>query len=79
MRITKTILKAFGHFKDRVFEDLDHPLLVIEGGNEVGKSTLSHFLQTMLYGINPVEAEKHPYATRDASPDESIPAGAPGG
>ena len=67
MRITGATIKAFGHFKDWVFEDLDHPILVIEGGNEVGKSTLSHFLQTMLYGIYPVEAEKHPYATRDGN------------
>lgn len=67
MRITGTTIKAFGHFKDRIFEDLDHPIVVIEGGNEVGKSTLSHFFQTMLYGIYPVEAEKHPYATRDGN------------
>ena len=67
MRILRCHIEAFGHFRDRIIEDLDHAVVIVQGANETGKSTFLHFLQTMLYGIYPVDATDHPYATRDGN------------
>lgn len=64
MRITSCHIEAFGAFRDRAFDDLDHPVIVIQGSNEAGKTTFFHFLQTMFYGIYPTDASSHPYVPR---------------
>ncbi len=45
--------------------DLNHPIVVVVGPNEAGKSTFFEFLVTMLYGFAPAEAGKHPYRSTD--------------
>jgi uncharacterized protein YhaN len=65
MRITGCHIKAFGRFQDERFEGLDHPAVVMLGDNETGKTTLRHFIETMLYGIAPEEPGAHPYAPRE--------------
>lgn len=64
MRITSCHIGAFGCFEERTFDELDHPVVVVQGGNEAGKTTFFHFLRTMFYGIYPTDAGKHPYAPR---------------
>ena len=65
MRINSCEIKAFGRFQDTPFEDLAHPILIVEGYNEAGKTTFFHFLRNMLYGFHPDKAEEHPYALPD--------------
>ena len=64
MRITSCYIDAFGAFRDRAFDDLDHAAVIIQGSNEAGKTTFFHFLKTMFYGVYPVEAANHPYVPR---------------
>ena len=65
MRINSCEIKAFGRFQDTPFDDLAHPILIIEGYNEAGKTTFFNFLRNMLYGFHPDKAEEHPYALPD--------------
>ena len=65
MRIKKCDIKAFGQFKQQVFEDLNHPMVVVYGHNEAGKSTFFQFLRSMLYGFFPDQADKYKYAPRN--------------
>lgn len=68
MRITACRIEAFGPFQARVFGDLDHSVVVVQGPNEAGKTSLFHFFREMLYGIDPPEAEQHPYARVGGTP-----------
>ena len=63
MRIKSCDIRSFGQFKETRFVDLDHPLVVVHGVNEAGKSTFFHFLRSMLYGFYPVHPAEHPYAS----------------
>lgn len=65
MRITSCNIQAFGQLDDRHFDDLDLPIVVVLGPNEAGKTTFFRFLQTMLYGVYPTDADKHEYAPRN--------------
>ncbi|MFK7844552.1 MAG: AAA family ATPase [Rhodothermales bacterium] len=67
MRIKRCDIKAFGQFKDQEFEDLNHPMVVVYGENEAGKSTFFQFLRSMLYGFYPDQAEQYKYAPLDGS------------
>ena len=61
MRIEQFEIDAFGQLKDFRAEGLSgHPLLVVHGDNESGKTTLREFLATVLYGFSPAQAD-HPY------------------
>jgi len=60
-------LKAFGHFRDREIREIENGLVVVVGPNEAGKSTFFQFLQTVLFGIYPTNADSHPYAPRDGT------------
>ncbi len=62
MRIKKCDIKAFGQFKDQVFDDLNHPMVVVYGENEAGKSTFFQFLRSMLYGFYPDQPDQYKYA-----------------
>lgn len=70
MRIQSCHIGAFGPFLDVPIDDLDHPVIVLHGENEAGKTSFFHFLQSMLYGIYPVDAARHPYAPHGGQPIE---------
>ncbi len=62
MKIEHINIGAFGQFTD--FDSGPNPLgnlVVVLGPNEAGKSTLFHFLTTMLYGFRPASRENNPY------------------
>lgn len=67
MRIKSCDIKAFGQFRDRSFEDLNHPLIVVQGENEAGKSTFFQFLRSMLYGFHSDQAGQYKYAPLDGA------------
>ncbi len=68
LRIEAGTIDAFGPLQDLELDALDHPVVVLEGENESGKTAFFHFLQTMLYGIYPTEAANHRYAPRNGRP-----------
>ncbi len=70
IRIESCEIDAFGPLLDLELDALDHPVVVLQGRNESGKSAFFHFLQTMFYGIYPTDAGNHPYAPRDGRPLE---------
>lgn len=61
MRIQSCHIDAFGPFEDVSLETIDHPVVVVHGDNEAGKTSFFHFLRTMLYGIYPTDADRHMY------------------
>ena len=70
IRIESCEIDAFGPLQDLALDALDHPVVVLQGRNESGKSAFFHFLQTMFYGIYPTDASNHIYAPRDGRPLE---------
>lgn len=68
IRIEACTIDAFGPLLDLELDPLDHPVVVLQGENESGKTAFFHFLQTMFYGIYPTDAGKHPYAPRERGP-----------
>ncbi len=63
MRLDSWDIRAFGALSDFTVEGLaNHPLIVVQGDNESGKSTLMQFFVTMLYGFRPARGQSHPYA-----------------
>lgn len=63
MRIRRIEIAAFGGLEDRSTGSA--PLdgfVVVEGRNEAGKSSVFEFLCSVLYGIYPTAAERHPFA-----------------
>jgi len=62
MRITACRIEAFGPFRARLFENLNHPVVVVQGPNESGKTSLFCFFRDLLYGIEPPAPTRHPYA-----------------
>ena len=67
MRIQSCHIRAFGPFNDVHIDALDHPVVVIHGDNEAGKTSFFHFLQSIVYGLYPTDASKHPYRPRNGS------------
>ena len=63
MRVERIRVHAFGRLEglDTGPEPLSN-LIVVSGPNEAGKTTLFHFLATLLYGFAPAAREAHPYA-----------------
>ena len=64
MKIEHFHIQRFGTLED--FEsgadtDTLKPLVVVEGPNEAGKSTLFHFFETVLYGFEPASKKSNPY------------------
>ncbi|NNE07999.1 MAG: AAA family ATPase [Gemmatimonadetes bacterium] len=62
MRFRATRIDGYGSLTQRVFSDLDHPIVVVYGPNESGKTTFYHYLTTMLFGFHPANLEGNPYA-----------------
>jgi uncharacterized protein YhaN len=67
MRIQSCHIHAFGHFHDVHLDALDHPVVVVHGDNEAGKTSFFHFLRSIFYGLYPTDASKHPYRPRNGS------------
>jgi uncharacterized protein YhaN len=67
MRITRCHIHHYGAYRDRLFENLDHPVVTVLGSNEAGKSTFAHFLRVMLYGFHPASQDNFPYMLEDGS------------
>lgn len=71
MRFESFHVKAFGGLRDRTSGESGlGGLVVVYGLNEAGKSTLFHFLSTLLYGFEPAKLERHPYAPWGGDPIE---------
>lgn len=68
MRFTRFQIDAFGRLRRWDSGPIPGNLVVVFGPNEAGKSTLFHFLSSLLFGIHPTERDKHPYAPWDGSP-----------
>ena len=54
MKITDLHVDCFGIWRDLDIAELSEQLTVFFGPNEAGKTTLLHFLRSMLYGFSPV-------------------------
>lgn len=63
MRIRRVEIAAFGRLEDHSSgpEPL-RGLVVVEGRNEAGKSSIFEFLCSVLYGIYPTSPDRHPFA-----------------
>ena len=71
MKLQRWDVTAWGGLADLTHDDLArHPLIVVNGENESGKSTLLDFLTTTLYGYSPARLAEHPSAPWDGSPLE---------
>ncbi len=63
MRLDSWNIESFGTLKGFSAKGLaDKNLIIVEGGNESGKSTLVEFLTTTLFGFSPSRRDAHPYA-----------------
>jgi uncharacterized protein YhaN len=68
MRVERIRLDAFGRLRGLDTGELALPgLVVVLGPNESGKSTLFHFLTSMLYGFYPASRDTNPYAPWDGA------------
>lgn len=68
MRIERLRVAAFGRLRQLDSGAVPLPgLVVVHGPNEAGKSTLFHFLTSMMYGFSPASREGNPYAPWDGS------------
>jgi len=68
VRIERFRVDAFGRL--RALDSGPSPLaglVVVTGPNEAGKSTLFHFLTSMLYGFHPASRDGNPYAPWDGA------------
>ncbi|NNK64636.1 MAG: AAA family ATPase [Gemmatimonadetes bacterium] len=68
MHIRSLAIDAFGRLRD--LDSGADPLgglVVIQGRNEAGKTSLFEFLCTVLYGIYPTAADRHPFAPWDGT------------
>lgn len=74
MRIERLRVDAFGRLRGLDSGPTPLPgLVVVVGPNEAGKSTLFHFLTSMLYGFYPATREGNPHAPWDgADPSGSV-------
>ncbi|MDP2958107.1 MAG: AAA family ATPase [Longimicrobiales bacterium] len=68
MRIERIRVGAFGRLRDLDTGPGPLPgLVVVLGPNEAGKTTLFHFLTSMLYGFHPASRDGNPYAPWDGA------------
>ncbi|MHC9532450.1 AAA family ATPase [Dellaglioa sp. L3N] len=66
MKITKVTIYGFGKWHDQVF-DFSQTNQVIFGLNEAGKSTLTTFMLSMLFGFATAKKKYQQYLPKDAS------------
>ena len=66
MRVDGWRIDRFGTLVDWQVAGLaDADLIVLEGANESGKSTLRSFLTTAYFGFAPAQRDRHPHAPAD--------------
>jgi uncharacterized protein YhaN len=61
MKITDFYINGFGIFHDLSVSNMDHPLVLLHGNNEAGKSTLLGFIRAVLFGFPRVNAKDAQY------------------
>lgn len=66
MKLIKAEISGFGHYRQRTFDFLSGNQLFF-GNNETGKSTLYHFIQTMLFGFPKKNSRKRDYQPQDGA------------
>lgn len=59
MKISELYIEGFGHFHNRSFGPFDSSVVVLHGSNEAGKSTLLHFIRTVLFGFPARNRDRH--------------------
>ena len=62
MNIKQIYIEHYGQLNQSQYDFTDQTLQVIYGFNEAGKSTLFHFIETMLFGFSRKKAEVDRYA-----------------
>jgi uncharacterized protein YhaN len=68
MRIRSLEIEAFGRLRDLESGGAPlGPMVVIQGRNEAGKTSVFEFLCTLLYGIYPTTSDRHPFAPWDGA------------
>ena len=66
MKIIRVEISGFGHFRQKTIEFSEGNQLFF-GENEAGKSTLYHFIQTMLFGFSQKSKKKRDYTPTDGA------------
>lgn len=66
MKIIRAEISGFGHFRQKTF-DFSQGNQLFFGENEAGKSTLYHFIQTMLFGFSTKSKKKRDYTPTDGA------------
>ncbi|MEQ8847372.1 AAA family ATPase [Botrimarina sp.] len=59
MKLTEIHVDGFGVWHDLQMRDLSSGVTVVYGPNEAGKTTLMHFLRSMLYGVTAERRERY--------------------
>ncbi|MCH2182763.1 MAG: AAA family ATPase [Mariniblastus sp.] len=59
MKIKEIQVEGFGVWKGLTLESLSHDVNVFYGENEAGKTTLMHFVRSMMFGPSPDRQEKY--------------------
>lgn len=59
MKLTEIHVEGFGVWRDLRLDALPGTITVLYGPNEAGKTTLMHFLRSMLYGVTPERRERY--------------------
>lgn len=66
MKLIRAEISGFGHYRQRDF-DFSAGNQLFYGENETGKSTLYHFIQTMLFGFAKKSNKKRDYTPNDGA------------
>ena len=59
MKLNEIQVDGFGVWRDLRLRELSPGVTVFYGPNEAGKTTLMHFLRSMLYGVTPARRERY--------------------
>ena len=66
MKVERLVVEGFGRLKELDTGPEPLPgLVTVLGPNEAGKSTLFHFLTSLIYGFYPASRDAHPYTPWD--------------
>ena len=71
MKITDLHVDCFGIWRDLDIAELSEQLTVFFGPNEAGKTTLLHFLRSMLYGFSPALSPLCAFAAGRGRPEQT--------
>ena len=61
MKITDAYINGFGHFHDQSVSDIGPGMVLFQGPNEAGKSTLLGFIRSLFFGFPRVNAKDAQY------------------